>query len=113
MVPTIVERSDGPRIAGTRITVYDVFYWHEVGRRPEEIGAILQLSAEQVQAALHYIEEHRQAVLTVHRQIEARNAKGNPPHIRAKLDASHAKLEAELKRRNRCQEPTDAGADGR
>jgi uncharacterized protein (DUF433 family) len=112
----IVERTDGPRVAGTRITVYDVVYWLEVGKSAEEIGAILRLSTEQVQAALRYIDSHREAVMAVHRQIEARNAQGNPPAIRAKLEASRAKLKVELERRRRARSQeatTDAGADGR
>jgi len=40
---------------------------------------------------MDYIEEHRAEVDEVHRQIEERNARGNPPEVQAKLDAIHAK----------------------
>jgi uncharacterized protein (DUF433 family) len=51
----IVDRGDGPKIQGTRITVYDVFYYRSCGRTHQEIMTILQISPEQLAAALCYI----------------------------------------------------------
>lgn len=80
------------RLAGTRITVWDIVYYLERGRTHGEIAQILHLSPEQVEAAVRYIEGHQQEVLEVHRKIEARIARGNPPEVQAKLDASHARF---------------------
>jgi uncharacterized protein (DUF433 family) len=82
----------GPRIEGTRITVFDIYYYLDRGRSHAEIADILGLTVEQVQAGVRYIETHRDEVETVHRQIEERNARGNPPEIQAILDAGHAQF---------------------
>ncbi len=87
------------RIAGTRISVYDIFYHLDDGWQPEEIGSFFHLSSDQVQAAIRYIEENKEKVLAVHQEIEERNARGNPPEIEAKLQASHKKFQAMLEER--------------
>ncbi len=84
------------RIAGTRITVWDVLHYLEHGWSWPEIAATLQVSEAQVEAATQYITAHREALLAVHRQIEARKAHGNPPDIQAKLARSRLKLQAWL-----------------
>jgi uncharacterized protein (DUF433 family) len=92
------------RIAGTRITVWDIVHYLEKGRSPEYIAAVLPLTVEQVQAAIQYIAEHREEVMAVHRQIEERIARGNPPEIEAKLAQSRARRLAfmeELRKANR------------
>jgi len=86
------------RIAGTRITVWDVLHYLEHGWSCPEIAGALQVSEAQVEAAAHYIEEHKEELLTVHRQIEERKARGNPPAITTRLAKSRAKLQAWLKR---------------
>jgi hypothetical protein len=53
----------------------------------------LYLSDAQVEAVARYIEEHEEELLEVHRQIEARKARGNPPEITAKLAKSRTKLQ--------------------
>jgi uncharacterized protein (DUF433 family) len=81
------------RIAGTRITVWDVYQYLEGGNwTPHQIAEILRLSLEQVHAAMRYIEENKEYVLEVHRQIEERNARGNPPEIEAMARESHLRL---------------------
>jgi uncharacterized protein (DUF433 family) len=102
------------RIAGTRITIYDVVQYLEYGWSAEGITEILPLSLEQVEAAIRYIEEHKAEVLEVHRQIEERHARGNPPEIEAMAQESHARLLArveEFKRRKR-QEANGEGNPG-
>jgi uncharacterized protein (DUF433 family) len=89
------------KIAGTRISVYDVYYYLVNDWQPKEIGPILQLSKEQVQSAIHYIEANRAAVVAVHNEIEERNARGNPPEVEAKLVITRAKMQAWLKERHR------------
>jgi len=46
------------------------------------------VSLEEVRAAASCIEEHKDEVMAVHRQIEERIACGNPPEIEAKLAES-------------------------
>jgi uncharacterized protein (DUF433 family) len=79
------------RIAGTRITVWDITYYLANGRSPEYIAEILPVTEEQVRAAIQYIEEHKEEVMAVHRQIEERHARGNTPEVEAKLAESQAK----------------------
>ena len=85
------------RIAGTRITVWDVLHYLETGWSCPEIAATLHLSEAQVEAVAQHIEEHKEELLVVHRQIEARKARGNPPAITAKLAKSRTQLQAWLK----------------
>jgi uncharacterized protein (DUF433 family) len=87
--PMIVEN----RIAGTRITLWDVLHYLENGWSCPEIAVTLYLSDAQVEAVARYIEEHEEELLEVHRQIEARKARGNPPEITAKLAKSRTKLQ--------------------
>jgi uncharacterized protein (DUF433 family) len=85
------------RIEGTRITVWDVLHYLEAGWSQPDIAAIFNLSETQVAAATRYIEAHRDEVMVMHRQIEARKARGNPPDLRAKATKSRAKLQDWLK----------------
>jgi uncharacterized protein (DUF433 family) len=100
----------GPRIAGTRITVYDVAYYLEAGRQPAAIAELFRLSVEQIQAAIQYIEAHKAEVMAVHREIEERNARGNPPEIEEMRKQSRAKMEAWLNERRRLQNQEGNGA---
>jgi uncharacterized protein (DUF433 family) len=105
------------RIAGTRITVWDVYHYLEGGDwTHEQIAEILRISLEQVQVTVRYIEEHKAEVLEVHRQIEERNARGNPPEIEAMLRESHARLLArveELKRKKSLEGNGEGNPGGR
>jgi len=91
--PMIVQN----RIAGTRITIWDVLHYLETGWSCPEIAATLCLSEAQVEAVAQYIENHKEELLVVHRQIEDRKARGNPPEIIAKLAKSKTKLQEWLK----------------
>ncbi len=92
------------RIDGTRITVWDITHYLESGRwTHQQIAEILRLTQEQVETAVQYIQENKEEVWRVHRQIEERHARGNPPEVEARLNESHAQLLAwleEKKRRN-------------
>jgi uncharacterized protein (DUF433 family) len=85
------------RIAGTRITVWDVLHYLETGWSRPKIAVTLHLSEAQVDAVARYIEDHQEELMAVHQQIEARKACGNPPEITAKLAQSRAKLQEWLK----------------
>jgi len=73
------EFRESHRIAGTRISVWDVLHYLETGWSRPEIAATLHLSGAQVDAVARYIEEHKEELMVVHRRIEARKARGNPP----------------------------------
>jgi uncharacterized protein (DUF433 family) len=92
----IVDRGDGPKIEGTRITVYTVLEDLRNGHMREEIALSYGLSSRQVQAAIDYIKANEAAVNAEYEEIMARIRKGNPPHIEALLEESHKKLLARL-----------------
>ena len=84
----IVDRGDGPKIEGTRITVYTVLEYLKDGRSREWIAAFLRLSSAQVQAAIDYIRDNEEVVNADFEKIMARIAAGNPPHILAMFEES-------------------------
>lgn len=61
--PSIVRRSDmGLAISGTRISIYDVLDYLHDGWSNAEICDALTITEPQLQAALDYIESHREEV---------------------------------------------------
>ena len=110
MDAAIIDRGRGPEIAGTRITVYDIFDHLESNISPHEIGQVFRLSLEQVGAAIAYIEEHKEDVEAVHREIEARNARGNPSEFHGKLEGGKHKLKEALDRMRTRGTPEDNSA---
>jgi uncharacterized protein (DUF433 family) len=96
MHTAIIDRGRGPEIAGTRITVYDVWDYLKEGCHHTDIAMMLRISSAQVQAAIQYIEQHKSEVLAEYQKMLGREAQGNPPEIQAKLQSSHAKLQALL-----------------
>jgi uncharacterized protein (DUF433 family) len=94
--PRIVNRGDGPKIEGTRITVYTIFEYLREGESRDWIAALLNLSSRQVEVAMDYIREHEASVSADYEEILARIRRGNPPEIEAKLRASREKLKARL-----------------
>jgi len=93
MNAVIIDRGRGPEIAGTRITVYDIWDYARHGDHHTLIAAILNLSSTQVQAALDYIENHKNEVLADYQKILDRQKVPYPPEVQAKLDAIHAKYD--------------------
>jgi uncharacterized protein (DUF433 family) len=113
MTPTIVNRGDGPKIAGTRITVYTVFEYLRAGWDVKSIAILLGVSSSQVEAAQRYIEEHKDEVLPAFEKIMERIARGNPPEVQAKFAQSRRKLlelRDRLRQRNGQKGESDAGA---
>jgi len=53
----------------------------------------LRISSAQVQAAIQYIDEHKDEVLAEYQKMLDREAQGNPPEVQVKLQSSHAKLQ--------------------
>jgi uncharacterized protein (DUF433 family) len=96
--PGIVDRGDGPKITGTRITVYTVLEYLRGGRSRDWIAATLGLSSRQVQAAADYIREHEDRVAAEYARILARIEAGNLPHVMAQLRSNREKVKARLAR---------------
>src|SRR6516165_10718828 len=90
----IIDRGRGPELAGTRITVYDVLDYHGLGWHRDMIADNLELSSQQVEVAIRYIEEHRDEVMADYAEMLAREARGNPPELQAKLERAHERLQA-------------------
>lgn len=113
MEPTvIIDRSGTPRLADSRINVYDVVHYLERGRSANYIALVLRITLAETRALIQYIEEHKEEVMAVHRKIEERIARGNPPEIEAKLRVSHSKLlalKAELERKRLQEESNGEG----
>jgi uncharacterized protein (DUF433 family) len=107
----IIDRGRGPEIAGTRVTAYDVYQYSIEGWHHTLIAAVLGISSNQVKAMLRYIDEHKEEVDAVHRQIEERNARGNPPEVEEKLKESRKKLQA-LKQRLWKEKETGGQSEG-
>ena len=95
---TQFDRGDGPKIAGTRITVYTVLEYLRAGRTRDWIAAMLNLSSQQVQMAMDYIDAHSEAVEAEYDRILARIQAGNPPDVQERLRANREKVNARLNR---------------
>jgi uncharacterized protein (DUF433 family) len=110
----IIKVGRNPRIAGTRITVYAILEYVQDGWRPEDIAFWLNLTRNQVQAAIHYIEEHKEEVMAEYEKIMDRINRGNPPELQARLDAVQGRARARLEelRRSRSPESKDEGHSG-
>jgi len=96
--PRVVDRGDGPKIAGTRITVYTVLDYLRAGRTRDWIAALLNLSSAQVQAAMDYIRDHDTEVNAEYAAIVARVTRGNPAQVEEQLQANREKVKARLSR---------------
>jgi uncharacterized protein (DUF433 family) len=107
----IIKTGRGPEIAGTRITVYDVIDYHNTGWHRDMIADTLELSSQQVEVAIRYIEDHRDEVMTGYEKNMERIRRGNPPELQAKLDAMHGTARARLTeiRRSKGPEAADEG----
>jgi hypothetical protein len=88
----IVEGPSGIRVAGTRITIWDIYYYQLLDWDQSSIALLLGLSSRQVLAAFAYIKANKDEVHRVHLQIEERIARGHPPEVQAKLDKIHAEF---------------------
>jgi uncharacterized protein (DUF433 family) len=110
----IVKTGRGPEIVGTRITVYDVLDYHKSGWNRDMIADTLELSSDQVDVAIRYIEEHRDEVTARYEKNMERISRGNPADFQAKLDAGHEKFLATLQelRHAKSREAGDAGNSG-
>lgn len=112
----IIRTERGLTIAGTRITLYDIMDYVTAQYPPKFIRGLFDLTEEQINAALAYIEANRPTVEAEYRQVlqeaeelrlyyEEKNRdliariaamppKPGQEEIRAKLQAAKAKREA-------------------
>lgn len=65
----IVRTERGLTIAGTRITLYDVMDYITAQYPPKFIQGLFELTEEQINAALTYIETHREEVEVEYQQV--------------------------------------------
>jgi len=111
----IINRGRGPEIAGTRITVFDVMDYLKIGWHRDRIAGLFRLSSRDVQAAIDYIEQHREEVEAQYQQILARHANYKyPPDVQAKIDRCRGVARQRLKElsRLRLEEASDAEDHG-
>lgn len=94
--PRVVDRGDGPKIEGTRITVYTVLEYLRAGRTRDWIAATLNLSSQQVQAAIDYIAQHRLEVDAAYEKILARIKNRRSLDVEQQLRANREQVQARL-----------------
>ncbi|ETX00557.1 DUF433 domain-containing protein [Candidatus Entotheonella palauensis] len=92
----IVDQGDGPKIEGTRITVYAILEYLRAGRTRDWIAAMLGLSSNQVQVAIDYLLEHETEVNAEYEKILQRLQQGNPASVRAQLQVNREKVKSRL-----------------
>jgi uncharacterized protein (DUF433 family) len=99
MSAEIIERGRGPEIKGTRITVYSIIdYFDEGIVDSSQIAAELRLTAEEVDAAIAYIREHKAEVSAEYERIINRPCV-NPPWVEAGMAQSWEELKQRLRAR--------------
>jgi uncharacterized protein (DUF433 family) len=67
--PAIIRTERGLTIAGTRITLYDVMDYVSAHYPPKFIRSLFDLTQEQINVALSYIETHRAEVEAEYEQV--------------------------------------------
>ncbi len=83
----IINRGRGPESAGTRITVYDVMDHYKEGGHRDQITVLFRLSSRDIQAAIDYIEAHKEEVTADYEKILERHRNYTyPPEVQAKID---------------------------
>jgi len=103
MVARIIERGRGPEIEGTRVTVYRIMDFVREGSSAARIAASLDLTSEQVEAALAYISDHRAEVEATYEAILQRVRQPNPSWVAAE----GASTMEELRQRVHSRRPGD------
>jgi uncharacterized protein (DUF433 family) len=112
----IVNYGRGPAIAGTRITVYDVMDYYTAGWHRDQIAEVFpRVSASDVQAAIDYIEAHKEDVTAEYEKILDRHANYKyPDWVQKIVDEISGNAEQRLQelRARRAQENGDANHHG-
>lgn len=92
MSTIIIDRGRGPELQGTRVTVFRVMDYVRGGDSPEQIAEELDLTSEQVRAALDYIAVHQSEVESAYDKILERVNQPNPPELEAGAAANWEEL---------------------
>lgn len=111
----IINRGRGPEIEGTRITVYDVFDYTRHGWHRDRIAALFRLSSRDIQAALDYIQQHKDEVSAAYQRLLDRQKNYSyPPEVQAKIEQSRQRARARLEaiRASRSGEQNDGRDHG-
>jgi uncharacterized protein (DUF433 family) len=95
MSARIIDRGRGPEVEGTRVTVYRIMDYLCEESTPDRIASELELTIDQVEAALTYIAAHRLEVEDEYEKIMQRVRQPNP----AWVEAGRPATPEELKRR--------------
>jgi hypothetical protein len=82
-------------VEGTRVTVYRVMDYVRAGDPPSRLAEELELTEEQVRAAVQYIDAHRAEVEVAYDSILPRVNQGNPDWV----EAGSARTRDELRQR--------------
>lgn len=94
----IINRGRGPEIAGTRITVYDVMDYYKHGWHRDQIAVLFRLSSRDIQAAIDYIEAHKEEVQRDYQKILDRHHNYEyPPWVQTIVDECKQRAERRLK----------------
>ncbi len=101
MAGLIIDRGRGPELKGTRVTVYCVMDYVRTGDLPSQIAEDLDLSMEQVQAALEYISAHRDEVEAQYEAILKRVSQPNPDWVEAGSAQTWDELRCRIAARSR------------
>jgi uncharacterized protein (DUF433 family) len=108
----IINRGRGPEISGTRITVYDVMDYYTTGWHRDEIAALFRLSSRDIQAAIDYIEAHKEEVTAEYQKILDRHRNYKyPPEVQAKIDACCSRADRRLEEIRKRRQMENGNAD--
>jgi uncharacterized protein (DUF433 family) len=99
MSARIIDRGRGPEIAGTRVTVYRIMDFLRAGSPSEQIARQLDLTSDQVQIALEYIDAHRGEVEAAYEAILGLARRSNPQWVEDRLSKSPEELRERLEAR--------------
>jgi uncharacterized protein (DUF433 family) len=111
----IINRGRGPEIAGTRITVYDVMDYYKDGWHRDKIAILFRLSSRDIQAAIDYIEAHREEVEVEYQKILDRHRNYKyPPEVQKIVDECTSRADRRLEeiRKRRSEDNGNADAHG-
>lgn len=107
--------SGTPAVRGTRLSIYSIMDFHIAGDSAAFVAESFGIGLEDAQAAMQYIDEHREELMPRYLEIVERNRRGNSSHVEALFAKSHEKLmrlKAEMDPIN-AGKPTTGAADVR
>lgn len=101
--PMVIRRPDkGLTISGTRVTLYSLMEYLHAGWVEDDIRAWLNLTAEQLRAALDYIAAHRDEVESEYQEV-LHQAEAHRQYWEARLSEHPTRARLARKGRALCQ----------